>query len=116
METYNLHPILMRKKAAVQKDIKRIMQRISKENVKPTSRALGKKTHSSPGLLFEYVSEKLIRTVFNFINILRTHFFYVHHFSSLFSSYMYIEKAAQTTFVRKTLRKLTPVKLSLEIK
>jgi THO complex subunit 2 len=32
------------------------MQRISKENVKPTSRALGKKTHSSPGLLFEYVS------------------------------------------------------------
>ena len=49
--------MLLRKKAAVQKSIKRIMQRISKENVKPTSRALGKLTHSSPGLLFEYVSE-----------------------------------------------------------
>lgn len=55
-ETYNLHPVLMQKKALVQKNIKRIMQRISKENVKPTSRAIGKLTHSSPGLLFDYVS------------------------------------------------------------
>ena len=56
-DTYNMHPQLLRKKAAMQKNIKRIMQRISKENVKPTSRQLGKLTHSSPGLLFEYVSE-----------------------------------------------------------
>ncbi len=56
-ETYTLHPILLKKKAAMQKNIKRIMQRISKENVKPTSRQLGKLTHSSPGLLFDYVSE-----------------------------------------------------------
>ena len=57
-DTYNTHPQLLRKKAAMQKNIKRIMQRISKENVKPTSRQLGKLTHSSPGLLFEYVSER----------------------------------------------------------
>ena len=55
-ETYTLHPALLRKKATMQKSVKRIMQRISKENVKPTSRQLGKLTHSSPGLIFEYVS------------------------------------------------------------
>ena len=45
----------MKKKADIQKSIKRIMQRISKENVKPTSRALAKLSHSAPGLLFDYV-------------------------------------------------------------
>ena len=54
-DTYSSHPQLLRKKAMMQKNIKRIMQRISKENVKPTSRQLGKLTHSSPGLLFDYV-------------------------------------------------------------
>jgi THO complex subunit 2 len=49
----------LRKKAAMQKSIKRIMQRISKENVKPTSRALGKLTHSSPGLLFDYILSQI---------------------------------------------------------
>ena len=39
------HPLLMKKKADIQKSIKRIMQRISKENVKPTSRALAKLSH-----------------------------------------------------------------------
>ena len=53
--TFASHPPLLRKKASMQKSIKRIMQRISKENVKQTSRQLGKLTHSSPGLLFEYV-------------------------------------------------------------
>ena len=54
-ETFSQHPLLMKKKADIQKSIKRIMQRISKENVKPTSRALAKLSHSAPGLLFDYV-------------------------------------------------------------
>jgi len=44
----------------------------------------------------------------NFINILRENFSYKHCFGSFslvtckyFSSYMYVEKAAETTFVRK---------------
>lgn len=43
----------------MQKSVKRIMQRISKENVKPTSRQLGKLTHSSPGLLFDYILSQI---------------------------------------------------------
>ena len=58
-ETYSTHPQLLKKKAAMQKSVKRIMQRISKENVKPTSRQLGKLTHSSPGLLFDYILSQI---------------------------------------------------------
>ena len=54
-DTYIQHPPLMRKKADIQKRSKGIMQRISKENVKPTSRKIGKVTNSSPVLLFDYV-------------------------------------------------------------
>ena len=59
IETYSLHPPLMRKRVEVQKKAKAIMQRISKENVKPTSRKIGKVTNSSPGLMFDYVSPVL---------------------------------------------------------
>ena len=55
-DTYSQYPTLMRKKADIQKKSKNIMQRISKENVKPTSRKIGKVTNSSPVLLFDYVS------------------------------------------------------------
>ena len=55
-DTYSQYPMLMRKKADIQKKSKAIMQRISKENVKPTSRKIGKVTNSSPVLLFDYVS------------------------------------------------------------
>uniref|UniRef100_A0A0K2TBN1 THO complex subunit 2 n=1 Tax=Lepeophtheirus salmonis TaxID=72036 RepID=A0A0K2TBN1_LEPSM len=58
-ETFNIHPLLLRKKANIQKSIKRIMQRLSKENVKPVSRQLGKLTHSSPGLLFDYILSQI---------------------------------------------------------
>ena len=58
-ETFAQHSLLMKKKASVQKSIKRIMQRISKENVKPTSRALAKLSHSAPGLLFDYVLSQI---------------------------------------------------------
>ncbi|TRY73857.1 hypothetical protein TCAL_01902 [Tigriopus californicus] len=57
--TYDAHPLLLRKKAITLKGIKRIMQRISKENVKPTSRLIGKITHSSPGLVFEYILSQI---------------------------------------------------------
>lgn len=55
-ETYAIHPLLMLKRVEVQKKTKGIMQRISKENVKPTSRKIGKLSHSSPTLVFDYVS------------------------------------------------------------
>lgn len=58
-ETFGQHPLLMKKKADIQKSIKRIMQRISKENVKPTSRALAKLSHCAPGLLFDYVLSQI---------------------------------------------------------
>merc|ERR1719347_549001 len=53
------HPILLRSKAAVLKSIKKLMQRVSKENVKPTGRQLGKLSHSSPGLLFTYILSQI---------------------------------------------------------
>lgn len=58
-ETFSQHPLLLKKKAKTQKNIKRIMQRISKENVKPTSRALAKLSHCAPGLLFDYVLSQI---------------------------------------------------------
>merc|ERR1712142_573771 len=53
------HPVLLRSKATVMKEIKRLMQRVSKENVKPTGRQLGKLSHSSPGLLFTYILSQI---------------------------------------------------------
>jgi len=37
----------------------------------------------------------------NFINVIRKNFLYECHFGSFFSSYVYIENAAETTFVQK---------------
>ncbi|KAF5285042.1 hypothetical protein FQR65_LT02355 [Abscondita terminalis] len=54
-ETYSLHPDLLRKRADSEKQIKNIMKRVSKENVKPVGRFIGKLTHSSPGFLFDYI-------------------------------------------------------------
>jgi len=34
---------------------------LSKENVKPSGRQLGKLSHSNPGVLFEYVSNKIMK-------------------------------------------------------
>lgn len=54
-ETYFLYPDLLRKRADSEKQIKNIMKRVSKENVKPVGRLIGKLTHCSPGFLFDYV-------------------------------------------------------------
>ncbi len=52
----------------------------------------------------------------NFINVKCANFSYECHFSSFFSSYVYVKKAAETTFVQKfihiTLMKLTAALLS----
>ena len=58
-DTTASHPVLMKSKAAVLKSIKKLMQRVSKENVKPTGRQLGKLSHSSPGLLFTYILSQI---------------------------------------------------------
>jgi len=58
-ETTSFHPVLLRSKAAVLKAIKKLMQRVSKENVKPTGRQLGKLSHSSPGLIFTYILSQI---------------------------------------------------------
>ncbi|XP_063232661.1 THO complex subunit 2 isoform X1 [Bacillus rossius redtenbacheri] len=46
---------LMRKRADALKKIKSLMKRVSKENIKPVGRLLGKLTHSSPGCVFDYM-------------------------------------------------------------
>ncbi|KAL1505772.1 hypothetical protein ABEB36_005256 [Hypothenemus hampei] len=54
-DTYSTYPELMKKRGDSEKQIKNIMKRVSKENVKPVGRLIGKLTHCSPGFLFDYV-------------------------------------------------------------
>lgn len=54
-ETYQIHPRLIRRRGLAQKQIKAIMKRVSKENVKPVGRQIGKLSHCSPGFLFDYI-------------------------------------------------------------
>ncbi|KAF7282444.1 hypothetical protein GWI33_002672 [Rhynchophorus ferrugineus] len=54
-DTYSSYPELMKKRGDSEKQIKNIMKRVSKENVKPVGRLIGKLTHCSPGFLFDYV-------------------------------------------------------------
>ncbi|XP_008557478.1 THO complex subunit 2 isoform X2 [Microplitis demolitor] len=49
------HAALLRKRTDAQKKIKSIMKRVSKETIKPVGRSIGKLTHSSPGVLFDYI-------------------------------------------------------------
>ncbi|XP_034949841.1 THO complex subunit 2 [Chelonus insularis] len=54
-DTLSQHAALMRKRGDAEKKIKSIMKRVSKETIKPVGRSIGKLTHSSPGVLFDYV-------------------------------------------------------------
>lgn len=54
-ESYLLHPKLIRMRGDAEQNIKALMKRVSKENVKPVGRRIGKLTHNSPGFLFDYV-------------------------------------------------------------
>lgn len=55
-DSYMMHPKLIRRRGIAQKQIKALMKRVSKENVKPVGRHIGKLSHCSPGFLFDYVS------------------------------------------------------------
>lgn len=54
-DTPQQHAALLKKRADAQKKIKNIVKRVSKETIKPVGRSIGKLTHSSPGVLFDYV-------------------------------------------------------------
>ncbi|CAH1128850.1 unnamed protein product [Ceutorhynchus assimilis] len=54
-DTFSAYPELMRRRGDAEKKIKNIMKRVSKENIKPVGRLIGKLTHCSPGFLFDYV-------------------------------------------------------------
>lgn len=55
-DTYLQQPKLIRRRGEAQKQIKALMKRVSKENIKPVGRLIGKLSHCSPGFLFDYVS------------------------------------------------------------
>lgn len=55
-DSYLMHPKLIRRRGIAQKQIKALMKRVSKENIKPVGRHIGKLSHCSPGFLFDYVS------------------------------------------------------------
>ncbi|XP_030383564.1 THO complex subunit 2 [Scaptodrosophila lebanonensis] len=54
-DSYLLHPNLIRRCGLAQRDIKALMKRVSKENVKQLGRLVGKYSHCAPGLLFDYI-------------------------------------------------------------
>lgn len=63
-DTFLIHPKLIRRRGLAQKQIKALMKRVSKENVKPVGRSIGKLSHCSPGFLFDYVSLNLRKCYF----------------------------------------------------
>lgn len=58
-DTFQNHPLLIKRKVDIVKRIKYIMKRLSKDNVKPTGRSLGKLSHSCPGFLFDYILSQI---------------------------------------------------------
>ncbi|XP_070553830.1 THO complex subunit 2-like isoform X2 [Ptychodera flava] len=66
-ETYALHPQLIRVKANTIDKSKYIMKRLTKENVKPLGRQIGKLSHANPGVMFEHVLSQ-IQIYDNYIN------------------------------------------------
>ncbi|XP_055951703.1 THO complex subunit 2-like [Argiope bruennichi] len=53
------HPLLIKVKADILKRLKYIMKRLSKENVKPSGRQIGKLSHSNPGYIFDYILSQI---------------------------------------------------------
>ncbi|XP_048589854.1 THO complex subunit 2 isoform X3 [Nematostella vectensis] len=54
-KSYNSNMELIKVKAATIKRAKYITKRLTKENVKPSGRQIGKISHSNPGVVFEYL-------------------------------------------------------------
>lgn len=86
-DTYQLHPQLIRRRGNAQKHIKAIMKRVSKENVKPLGRLIGKLSHCAPGFLFDYVSLFILifyKFLFTFLLILKySRFYYKYKFMTI---------------------------------
>ncbi|XP_076804278.1 THO complex subunit 2-like isoform X1 [Clavelina lepadiformis] len=60
-ESYKKHPELLLAKAQIVDKTKYIMRRLTKENVKQTGRQMGKLSHSSPTILFDYILSQIQR-------------------------------------------------------
>jgi THO complex subunit 2 len=58
-DTFQSHPLLIRRKVDCVKRIKEIIEHVSKDNVKPTDRELDKLSHSCPGFLFDYILSQI---------------------------------------------------------
>ncbi|ELW68126.1 THO complex subunit 2 [Tupaia chinensis] len=58
-ESYNTHPLLLKVKAQTVDRAKYIMKRLTKENVKPSGRQIGKLSHSNPSILFDYIMSQI---------------------------------------------------------
>ncbi|XP_041931252.1 THO complex subunit 2 [Alosa sapidissima] len=58
-ETYGSHPLLVKVKAQTVDRAKYIMKRLTKENVKPSGRQIGKLSHSNPTILFDYILSQI---------------------------------------------------------
>jgi THO complex subunit 2 len=58
-DSFLIHPKLIRRRGIAQKQIKALMKRVSKENIKPVGRHLGKLSHCSPGFLFDYILQQI---------------------------------------------------------
>ncbi|OXB75785.1 UNVERIFIED_CONTAM: hypothetical protein H355_012294 [Colinus virginianus] len=58
-ETYNSHPLLVKVKAQTIDRAKYIMKRLTKENVKPSGRQIGKLSHANPTILFDYILSQI---------------------------------------------------------
>uniref|UniRef100_A0A4X2LDQ8 THO complex subunit 2 n=1 Tax=Vombatus ursinus TaxID=29139 RepID=A0A4X2LDQ8_VOMUR len=54
-ETYNNHPHLIKAKAQTIDRAKYILKRLTKEDVKPSGRWIGKLSHCNPTILFDYI-------------------------------------------------------------
>ena len=73
-DTFLIHPQLIRRRGDAQKQIKALMKRVSKENVKPVGRSIGKLSHCSPGFLFDYVSHSILILCANKAHFMRRFF------------------------------------------
>uniref|UniRef100_A0A8D0CBS1 THO complex subunit 2 n=1 Tax=Salvator merianae TaxID=96440 RepID=A0A8D0CBS1_SALMN len=58
-ETYNSHPLLVKVKAQTIDRAIYIMKRLTRENVKPSGRQIGKLSHSNPTILFDYILSQI---------------------------------------------------------
>lgn len=60
-------PALMRVRGNALQRIKHIMKRVSKENIKPQGRLIGKLSHAAPAFLFDYMLLQVIIFTYNFV-------------------------------------------------